>query len=200
MRHLFYGMIAVYRKARTLWYTLLLNLKLRLLGAKLAGRVIFSGPIDLSLHWTAQLSIGRDCMINSGFTVNPVGGYRKTGIYLGPGANLAIGNASGISNSTIVCLQKIEIQDHVFIGGGCQIYDTDFHSLDEKLRGTSLDRPENRPVILKEGCFVGGHSLILKGVVIGRGAVIGAGSVVTHSVPDYEIWAGNPAKFIRKQS
>lgn len=37
------------------------------------------------------------------------------------------------------------------------------------------------------------------GVTIGDGAVIGAGSVVTKDVGPYEIWAGNPARFIRKR-
>lgn len=34
---------------------------------------------------------------------------------------------------------------------------------------------------------------------IGTGAVIGACSVLTHDVPEYEIWAGNPAKMIKKR-
>lgn len=37
------------------------------------------------------------------------------------------------------------------------------------------------------------------GVTIGNGAVIGAGSVVTKDVGPYEIWAGNPARYIRKR-
>ena len=36
-------------------------------------------------------------------------------------------------------------------------------------------------------------------VTIGDGAVIGGGSVVTKDVGPYEIWAGNPARFIRKR-
>ena len=44
----------------------------------------------------------------------------------------------------------------------------------------------------------GGHCIILKGVPIGDEAVIGASSVVTKDVPPGEIWAANPAKFIRK--
>lgn len=36
-----------------------------------------------------------------------------------------------------------------------------------------------------------------KGVPIGENSIIGTGSVVTKSVPDNQIWAGNPAKFIR---
>ena len=47
--------------------------------------------------------------------------------------------------------------------------------------------------------WIGSNCLIKAGVKIGDGAVIGMGSVVTHDVPPYEIWAGNPAKFMRKR-
>lgn len=47
--------------------------------------------------------------------------------------------------------------------------------------------------------WIGGRCLIKAGVQIGNGAVIGMGSVVTKDVPAYEIWAGNPAKLIKKR-
>lgn len=47
--------------------------------------------------------------------------------------------------------------------------------------------------------WIGSHCLIKGGVTIGDGAIIGMGSVVTKDVPPYEIWAGNPAKCIRKR-
>ena len=43
-----------------------------------------------------------------------------------------------------------------------------------------------------------GIRTIIRGA-IGDGAVIGAGSIVTKDVGPYEIWAGNPARFIRKR-
>lgn len=47
--------------------------------------------------------------------------------------------------------------------------------------------------------WIGAKCFIKGGVTIGNGAVIGMGSVVTKDVPPYEIWAGNPAKCIRKR-
>ncbi len=48
-----------------------------------------------------------------------------------------------------------------------------------------------------KNCFVGINSIILPNVIIGNNCVIGAGSVVTKNVPDGEVWAGNPARFIK---
>lgn len=45
--------------------------------------------------------------------------------------------------------------------------------------------------------WIGNRAIVLQGVSIGTGSVIGAGSVVTHDIPPYEIWAGNPARKIR---
>ena len=47
--------------------------------------------------------------------------------------------------------------------------------------------------------WIGSKCLIKGGIEIGDGAVIGMGSVVTHDVPPYEVWAGNPAHFIKKR-
>lgn len=48
-------------------------------------------------------------------------------------------------------------------------------------------------------CFIGGRSIILPGVEIGDECVVGAGSVVTRSVPDRCLVAGNPARIIRRE-
>jgi acetyltransferase-like isoleucine patch superfamily enzyme len=47
--------------------------------------------------------------------------------------------------------------------------------------------------------WIGDKSLIKAGVNIRNGSVIGMGSIVTKNIPPYEIWAGNPAKMIRKR-
>lgn len=47
--------------------------------------------------------------------------------------------------------------------------------------------------------WIGYKAIVLSGVKIGNGAVVAAGSVVTKNIGAYEIWAGNPAKFIKKR-
>ena len=56
---------------------------------------------------------------------------------------------------------------------------------------------ETRKTIIENDVWVGLGAIIKAGVHIGNGAVIGSGSVVTHDVPPYEIWAGNPARKIK---
>ena len=50
-----------------------------------------------------------------------------------------------------------------------------------------------------EHAFIGAGSTLSGNIIIGKGAIVGAGSVVTKSIPDYEIWGGNPARFIKKR-
>lgn len=47
--------------------------------------------------------------------------------------------------------------------------------------------------------FVGINTIIANSVTIGDGALIGAGSIVTKDIPSAEVWAGNPARYIKKR-
>ena len=47
--------------------------------------------------------------------------------------------------------------------------------------------------------WIGNRVMIKAGVKIANGAVIGMGSIVTKNIGPYEIWAGNPARLIRKR-
>lgn len=61
------------------------------------------------------------------------------------------------------------------------------------------EEPKQKKTIIGPDVWIAANVIIKAGVCIGTGAVIGAGSVVTHDVPAYEIWAGNPAKKIRNR-
>jgi len=147
-----------------------------------------------------KMTIGNNFAMNNGAKGNPIGCFQPCTLWVDRGAEIVIGDNVGISQTALISHCRIEVQTNVKIGGGTCVYTTDFHSLDAAIRASSADQSHRvcRPVVICEGAFIGAHCIILKGVTIGRNSIIGAGSVVTKSVPDGEIWAGNPARFIRK--
>ena len=62
-----------------------------------------------------------------------------------------------------------------------------------------FDYISDKKIVISSDVWIGAGVTVLSGVTIGVGAVVGAGSVVTHDIPPYEIWAGNPAKKIRNR-
>ena len=54
-----------------------------------------------------------------------------------------------------------------------------------------------KPVLVKQGAWIGAGATILPGVTVGKNAIVGAASVVTHDVPDYAVVVGNPARVIK---
>lgn len=141
--------------------------------------------------------IGDHCRFNSAMWANPTTHADQTAFRVFNGGILKIGNHCGISNVNITCTKEITIEDHVMIGAGCCIWDTDFHPINYESRISGENGP-SKAITIKEGTFIGANVIIMKGVRIGKHSVIGAGSVVTKDVPDYEVVAGNPVKPIRK--
>ena len=147
------------------------------------------------------IKIGDNFRANSGKNKNPIGGDTILRFIVQNNACLIIGNNVGISNSTIVCCDSITIGENVNIGGGCRIWDTDFHELDPSSRidiDNNSSSIKKAPIVISDNAFIGGGVIILKGVSIGNNSIVGAGSVVRESIPSNEVWAGNPAKFMRK--
>ena len=99
------------------------------------------------------------------------------------------------NNVTIKCgvqvWDGIEIEDDVFIGANVTFTN------DKYPKSKNPDWTLLKTKICK-GASIGAGSTILPGISIGRNAIVGAGSVVTKSIPDNELWLGNPAKFVRK--
>lgn len=184
-------------RASTAFWTLVAHLRLRAHEASVGKALRVRGPLRIHCHRTGRIRIGDHCRIQSGFAGNPVGGSGRMSLWVGPGATLTLGDRVGLSNSTIVCLQSVTIEDDVFLGGGSQVYDTDFHSLDPHER-MAPGNPGSRTaaVVIHRRAFVGGHAILLKGSSVGEAAVLGAGSVARSAIPALQIWAGNPARFL----
>ena len=51
-------------------------------------------------------------------------------------------------------------------------------------------------VTICDNAYIGSGAQIMAGVTVGNGALVAAGSIVTKSVPDGVVVAGNPAKFV----
>ena len=47
--------------------------------------------------------------------------------------------------------------------------------------------------------FIGAKAIILPGLLIRKGAIIGAGSVLTKDTEEFGVYAGNPARYIKKR-
>lgn len=54
-----------------------------------------------------------------------------------------------------------------------------------------------REIVIEDGAWIGARALVCPGVTVGEGAVVAAGAVAARSVPELEIHAGNPARFVR---
>jgi acetyltransferase-like isoleucine patch superfamily enzyme len=153
----------------------------------------------LSVRGKGKLQLGNNIIINSGFNYNPVGLGYKTSFHISPKAKVSVGDNVGISNCLFYSINEIIIEDNVTLGGGCQFLDSDFHSLDYNNRILGDDKyVKSGPILVKNGSFIGTSCIILKNVTIGSKSIVAAGSVVSKSIPDNEIWGGNPIKFIRK--
>lgn len=149
-----------------------------------------------------MLQIGDDCVIDGTLMVLH--------------GKMNIGDRVVINENTkIICSEKIIIGNDVLISWGCNIVDSNMHSIhsNDRLEDTRNARKEieaktmgqhvdyskiiSSSIIIKDKAWIGFNSTILKGVTIGEGAIVGAGSVVTMDVPDYAVVVGNPAKIIK---
>lgn len=196
IRNIFRLIDKVYRKFYR-WYCLIHNKCMLYINCVNYGdNLSIRGPIFIR---GGNISIGNNVIINSNMESNPIGGDTQTIMNTYSTGKILIGNNVGMSNCTLCAYDQIIIEDDVMIGGNVKLYSTDFHSLRYDSRIKKIDTDiKSKEILIKKGAFIGGSSIILKGVVIGERAVIGAGSVVTHDIPNDEIWAGNPAVFIRK--
>jgi acetyltransferase-like isoleucine patch superfamily enzyme len=113
-----------------------------------------------------------------------------------PDSTIEIDDGAQINNNAFIKSEGpgIRIGARALIGSEVTIYDSDFHDL--RLNRRRGGQPNMAAVELEENVFVGDRVLILKGVKIGANSVIGAGSVVSSSIPEGVIAAGNPARII----
>lgn len=117
---------------------------------------------------------------------------------------MTIGNNVQINDYVhLACGKSLIIEDDVLIASKVYISDINHGNYSGENHSFSEEKAKNRkifskPVKICENVWIGENAIILPGIEIGKNSVIGAGSVVTKSVPENCIVAGNPARIIKK--
>ncbi len=120
----------------------------------------------------------------------------RSPFYCDYGYNIEVGENFYANVSCIILdVNKVIIGDNVMLGPNVQIY-TASHPLDPKDRIKKLEL--SKPITIEDNVWVGGGTIILPGVTIGKNTTIGAGSVVTKDIPEDVLAVGNPCKVIKK--
>ncbi|WP_207534027.1 acyltransferase [Desertivirga arenae] len=143
-------------------------------------------------EWPKQVAIGKDCHIQDEVLFGVAKPFE-------PGPSIQIGDRAFIGRRC-----EFNCSSKITIGNDCMI--ASYTILVDAGHGTLRDHTmTSQPVLtgdiaIGDDVWIGAGCVILKGVSIGKGSVIGAGSVVNKSIPEYQIWAGTPARFIRDRT
>ena len=108
--------------------------------------------------------------------------------------HLVVGNDCWIGERVwIDCLTTVRLGNDVCLSQGAYLC-TGNHNWADPGFGLMI-----APIQLNDGSWAGAMSLLTPGAVLGSGAIAAAGSVISGTVPDFEIYAGNPAVFLKKR-
>ena len=161
------------------------------------GVIMIAGKLsgnDVYVRNDGKISIGTGVWLNS----YPNGCIFRTALntYL-PEATIVIGNRCKINGTIIHANELVEIGEDVRIGPGTVICDNDSHRVALSVEDRAKS-PASAPICIEENVWIGMNCIVLKGVTIGKNTIIAAGSVVTKNCENNSMYAGNPAKFIKK--
>lgn len=124
------------------------------------------------VHVLKNAKIGNDCNV---------------GDYCFIENDVVIGSRVTIKNGISVW-DGITIEDEVFLGPHCVL-------TNDLYPRSKVYHSENVRTLIKQGASIGANATILCGITLGKYCMVGAGAVVTKSVPDFALVAGNPARF-----
>ena len=117
------------------------------------------------------------------------------------GSNTSIGEFAHIT-----CINKVLLHKNIMIGKFLTITDNSHGDPTKNIEKELSKNPKDRnlyskgPVVICENVWIGDKVSIMPNVTIGRSSIVGANSVVTKNIPPFCIYAGNPAKLIKKMN
>lgn len=148
--------------------------KLRGKNIRISGTSILSRGVELGEYSV----VGDHCRILSGKS-----------IYIGKNFN---------ANAFCYLSGDITIGDDVMLGPRVTIHSRG-HNSEIGVKMNNQNKT-NIPIVIGNDVWIGAHSIILQGVIIGDGAIIGAGAVVNRNIPENAIAVGVPARVIKFRS
>ena len=173
-------------------------------GARVGKNVRLSATVKIKVSGGSSITISDEAIISPNCQIDAHGG---SNIYIGPhvhlgdgvrvhahhGANIIIEEGCSFNYGVAVfALESIKIGKHSILGPHVYVSDHNHQfSRDDLIKNQGFD---THPVIIGSDVWLGIGVSVLKGACIGEGSVIAAGGLVNKTVPDYEVWAGIPAK------
>lgn len=88
---------------------------------------------------------------------------------------------------------SVTIGTGAMLANGVYVTDSDWHGIYDRAQPVGL----TAPVVIGENAWIGDHAIVCKGVTVGKNSIVGAGAVVSRSIPDNCVAAGNPAKVVK---
>ncbi len=164
------------------------------------------GPDILLTHWRLHYKSTMRQLCRDKFKFFGEGAEFRPGAYAEACSKIEIGRNVVIRPGTHLFADPTDggggiiIEDGVLIGCGVHIYTNNHEFTDPNIpiidQGYPIPNIQNS-IIIKCGSWIGANTIILPGVIVGENAVVGAGSVVTKSIPQKVVAAGNPARVIK---
>ncbi|WP_049294210.1 acyltransferase [Franconibacter helveticus] len=140
-----------------------------------------------------NVTVGRDVVIYE--PANLYGCELGDGVFIGPFVEIQshtrIGRGTRVQSHTFIC-ESVTIGERCFIGHGVMFANDMFRE-----GKPNPDRESWGKIVIGDEVSIGSGATILAVSVCG-GAVIGAGSVVTKSISEKGVYAGNPARLLRR--
>lgn len=147
-----------------------------------------------NMYGERWISIGDDTMIAGQVTLSAgmmPGQQMMTDPVVIIGDRCLIGRGSAI-----VGHYRIDIGDDVFTGMNVYITDQN-HGYEDIAAPIGIQDPEDDPVVIGSGSWIGSGAVVLPGARLGENCVVAANSVVRGEFPSYSVVAGVPAKVVR---
>lgn len=154
------------------------------------------------IHISDDVKLGKDVKLSAFINLYgcSIDDHTKIGSFVEIQKNAYVGKYCKISSHTFIC-DGITIGNNCFIGHHVVFINDKYPQATNNDGGLESEEDwKDRFVktVIEDNVSIGSNATILGNLTIGKWAIVGAGSVITKNIPPNEIWAGNPARFLKK--